>query len=46
MSNADAPQIDWEQVAQKCNLKSGSDASVRFGQIKKKLGWTSMKAWT
>lgn len=34
-------QINWDQVAERTGYKNGSVASVRFGQIKKKLGWNS-----
>ncbi|KAI9800448.1 MAG: hypothetical protein M1833_003334 [Piccolia ochrophora] len=40
-SQEGSPKINWDQVATVTGLKNGSTASVRFGQIKKKLGLTS-----
>ena len=33
-------QVDWDAVATIMNYKSGSVASQRFGQVRKRLGWT------
>ncbi|KAI9835957.1 MAG: hypothetical protein M1837_003569 [Sclerophora amabilis] len=44
LNNQDGnPKINWNAVAQAVGLKNGSVASVRFGQIKKRLGWTGGK---
>ncbi|KAI9853156.1 MAG: hypothetical protein M1838_000012 [Thelocarpon superellum] len=34
------PKVNWSKVAEAVGLKNGATASVRFGQIKKRLGWT------
>ncbi|KAI9827371.1 MAG: hypothetical protein M1826_006296 [Phylliscum demangeonii] len=33
------PKVNWDKVAAAMELKNGSTAYVRFGQIKKRLGW-------
>ncbi len=38
---ANNTQVDWDGVAQVMGLKNGSVATVRFGQIKTKLGWST-----
>lgn len=34
------PQIDWDTVASEAGYNSGATARVRFGQVKRALGWT------
>ena len=36
--------MDWAKVATAVGLKNAATASVRFGQIKKRLGWTDAMA--
>ncbi|KAI9873377.1 MAG: hypothetical protein M1830_000477 [Pleopsidium flavum] len=38
------PKVDWNKVAAAEGLKSGTVASVRFGQIKRRLGWKPNEA--
>lgn len=33
-------KVDWNQVAEKAGYANGNSASVRYGQIKKRLGLT------
>ncbi|KAI9755054.1 MAG: hypothetical protein M1815_005219 [Lichina confinis] len=35
------PKVDWNAVAEATGLKNGSTANARFGQIKKRHGWTT-----
>lgn len=34
------PQIDWDAVASEAGYNNAATARVRFGQVKKALGWT------
>jgi hypothetical protein len=36
--NTSIEQVDWNQVAEKSGYSNGATASVRYGQIKKRLG--------
>ncbi|KAI9763015.1 MAG: hypothetical protein M4579_000078 [Chaenotheca gracillima] len=45
LNNQDGnPKVNWGAVASAVGLKNGATASVRFGQIKKRLGWENLKA--
>lgn len=43
-NNKSALNVDWDAVAVQMGYKNGSVASVRFGQIKKSLGWSNTGA--
>ncbi|KAH8593734.1 hypothetical protein B0O99DRAFT_209682 [Bisporella sp. PMI_857] len=35
-----APEVDWDAVAQRCGYSNATCAKTRFSQIKKAIGWT------
>ncbi|KAI9784688.1 MAG: hypothetical protein M1816_000753 [Peltula sp. TS41687] len=42
LANQDGnPKVNWNKVAEAMGLKNAATASARFGQIKKRLGWTA-----
>ncbi|EHA50494.1 hypothetical protein MCOR27_008855 [Pyricularia oryzae] len=44
--NKNAPDVDWDAVAQDANLKNGGCARTRFRQIKAKLGFAATETGT
>lgn len=40
LSSLTISQIDWDTVASEAGYNSAATAKVRFGQVKKALGWT------
>ncbi|TLS22821.1 uncharacterized protein PpBr36_06305 [Pyricularia pennisetigena] len=44
--NKNAPDVDWDAVAQDANLKNGGCARTRFRQIKVKLGFAAAETGT